>query len=223
MWTQTWNQLAFLHWPVPHAQLRPLVPRDLLLEEFNGSAWVAVTPFVITGATLRGIPPLPLLSTFPETNVRTYVRHGDHPGIWFFSLDADTRLGVFGGRWLYELPYVYATMSARRTAPRVDYDVRRPGGERMHVSYEPTGPVRRAPPATLEYFLTERYCLYAKSRGGQLYRAEIHHVPWPLQSAKATIERNDLLVANGISVAGSPMVHYAERLDVAIWPLRAVR
>ncbi|MGQ0643196.1 MAG: YqjF family protein [Gemmatimonadaceae bacterium] len=222
VWSQSWNQLAFLHWPVPQAQIRPLVPDDLIVEEFDGSAWVAVVPFAVTGATLRLVPPLPGLSTFPETNVRTYVRHGDRPGAWFFSLDADSHLSVLGGRWLFDLPYVYAEMRARRTGTRIDYVSRRSTGERFAASYEPTGPGQRALPGSLEHFLTERYCLYAQSRGGGLYRAEIHHLPWPLQPARASIEQNDLLAVNGLSVSGAPIVHYAERQDVAIWPLRAL-
>jgi uncharacterized protein YqjF (DUF2071 family) len=193
-----------------------------VVEEFDGSAWVAVAPFVITDATMRYVPALPMLSTFPETNVRTYVRHGDKPGVWFFSLDADSQLAVLGGRWLFELPYVYAKMEAHREGKRIDYELTRPAGARFAASYEPTAPVQPAVPSSLEHFLTERYCLYAKSTGGGLYRADIHHLPWPLQPANAVIERNDMLSVNGLNVTGDPIVHFAERIDVAIWPLHAV-
>lgn len=113
-------------------------------------------------------------------------------------------------------------MTARRSGARIEYRARRPTGERFAAAYEPTGPAQVAEPGSLEHFLTERYCLYAQSRGAGLYRADIHHVPWPLQPARAVIEQNDLLAANGLSVAGDPLVHYSERLDVAIWPLKEV-
>src|SRR5262245_50879401 len=86
LWRQTWHDLAFLHWRLEPSQLRPLVPEPLAIDTFDGSAWVAVTPFWMSGVTLRGLPALPGLSTFPELNVRTYVQLGGRPGVWFFSL-----------------------------------------------------------------------------------------------------------------------------------------
>jgi len=171
---------------------------------------------------MRGIPALPGLSTFPETNVRTYVRHGDRPGVWFFSLDAHSQLAVLGGRWLFELPYVFAEMKVRKEEGRIDYTLRRRTGERLDVNYAPTGPVQRAVAGSLEHFLTERYCLYAQSSAGRLYCADIHHVPWPLQPAQVELRQNDLLRANGLHVDGAPIAHFVEQLHVAIWPLKAV-
>lgn len=220
---QTWNDLAFLHWRVDSVRLSPLIPRDLSLEEFDGSAWVAVTPFWMSGVTLRGVPPIPGLSTFPELNVRTYVRHGDRPGVWFFSLDAANRPAVFAARLFYLLNYVYAHMRAEPRGHGIEYSSRRHSGHRFAAYYEPNGPVYRARPGTLEHFLTERYCLYARSGTGRLHRAEIHHVPWPLQPARADIEHNDMLAVNGIDAEGPPMVHFAKRLDVLVWPLHRVR
>ena len=225
VWRQTWNDLAFLHWPIDAARLQPLVPRGLSLEQFDGKAWVAVTPFWMSGVTLRGVPPLPALSTFPELNVRTYVRHGDRPGIWFFSLDAANRLAVIAAQMLFLLNYVHARMKIvhKGNGRGIDYFSKRSSGAVFLASYEPTGAVQHTQPGTLEHFLTERYCLYAQSSDGQLHRAEIHHAPWPLQPARADIRHNDMLEVNRISVEGEPVVHYAARLDVIIWPLRVVR
>lgn len=220
---QTWNDLAFLHWRVDSVRLSPLIPRGLSLEEFDGSAWIAVAPFWMSGVTLRGLPPLPGLSTFPELNVRTYVRHGDRPGIWFFSLDAANRVAVFAARLVYLLNYVYAHMRAEPRDGGIQYSSRRDSGHRFAAYYAPNGPAHQARPGTLEHFLTERYCLYARSGTGHLHRAEIHHVPWPLQAARADIEHNDMLAVNGIDAEGAPMVHFAKRLDVLVWPLHRVR
>ena len=221
---QVWNDLAFLHWPVPAALLRPRVPPRLEIQQFGGSAWIAVTPFLMTGVAARGLPGVPGASAFPELNVRTYVALGDRPGVWFFSLDAGSRLAVWTARMLYHLPYCYAKMSCRRAERIVEYRSRRPTGEGFEGTYQATGPAVEPVPGTLEHFLTERYCLYAESRSGALYRAEIHHRPWPLQTGAIEIRRNDMLALHEFPIDGPPAhVHFAARLEVIVWlPVRLV-
>src|SRR4051812_42045561 len=90
--TQTWHDLLFAHWPVKSSDLRPKVPAAFELDLFDGHAWVGVVPFHMTNVAPRGVPSLPRVSEFPELNVRTYVRVGDRPGIYFFSLDAGSAL-----------------------------------------------------------------------------------------------------------------------------------
>jgi uncharacterized protein YqjF (DUF2071 family) len=215
---QTWNDLAFLHWPVSPSLLRSLVPPALEIDEFAGSAWIAITPFWMSGVALRGWPEVPGASTFPELNVRTYVTRADRPGVWFFSLDAGSRLAVHAARAVYHLPYVHASMATREEGGQVRYQSDRRSGAGFHATYEPTGPVFHAKPGTLEHWLTERYCLYARSRSGGLYRAEIHHAPWPLQPASVRISRNDMLAIHHLPVSGAPaLVHFARRLDVIVW------
>jgi len=110
---QTWYSLLFAHWAVTPEALRPLIPQPLELDLRDGQAWLGVTPFVVGGLRLRGTPPLPWLSRFPELNVRTYVDYGSHPGIYFFSLDAARLAAVAAARRAYRLPYFHAAMSAR--------------------------------------------------------------------------------------------------------------
>jgi uncharacterized protein YqjF (DUF2071 family) len=220
---QTWHDLLFLHWPVASERLRPLVPQPLAIEEHSGSAWVAVTPFWMSGVAFRNLPPLPVLSRFEELNVRTYVSFGGRPGVWFFSLDADSLVAVQAARLLYRLPYVFARMSHRRAGDQVSYRSSRQDGTGFAARYGPTGPVEGSRPGTLPHWLTERYCLYAKRGAGPLHRAEIHHEPWPLQPASAELERNDLLAVHGIEAGGSPaLLHFSRRLEVVVWPLERV-
>jgi uncharacterized protein len=208
-WTmgQTWLNLLFAHWRVPHDLLRPHVPERLELEEHDGSAWVGITPFAVTGLRLRGVPPLPLLSSFRELNCRTYVRVGDRPGIWFFSLDASSRAAVAAARSVYRLPYRHARIAAGEDRFRADTD----GGGTFQARYHGVGVPAPAEPATLEHFLVERYCLYA-GRGD--VRADIHHAPWPLQRAEAEVEQYGIAP---VELVGEPVCHYARRLDVVIW------
>ena len=214
---QTWDDLLFLHYRVPAEELRPLVPDGLELEEHSGSAWLGVTPFEITGLRARGLLPLPLASSFRELNVRTYVTRDGKPGIWFFSLDASSRVAVEAARRLYRLEYFAAEMSMRRRGDEILFDCSRGGGKAFSAAYRPAGPVFHAEPGSLEHFLTERYCLYAEHEG-ELYRADIHHRPWPLQRAEARVDLNTIAPVR-LDAAAEPLEHYSARLDVVIWAL----
>ena len=221
---QTWEDLLFAHWRVPTETLRSLVPPQLSLDLYDGSAWIGVTPFEVTGLRLITMPPVPVVSTFLELNVRTYVTAEQKPGILFFSLDAASSLAVRAARRFYRLPYFRAVMSATRADGRVEFSserVRRDGPRyELRARYEPGGDVFAAEPGSLEHFLAERYCLYTLDEG-RLFRGEIHHPPWPLQPAEAEIERNTM-APPPLELVGEPLLHFAGRQDVVIWPLRAV-
>ncbi len=222
---QTWCDLLFAHWRVPASALRGLVPEELDIDTHDGEAWVGVTPFRVAGVRLRGTLPVPGLSSFLETNVRTYVRHGDRPGVWFFSLDADSALAVAAARRLYRLPYFRAGMSAHSGATAIAYSsVRTEAGafaRTLRLRYRPTGAAFQAEPGTLEHFLTERYCLYTYA-DGRLYRADVHHAPWPLQPAAASITENTMAPRPLELPDDEPLLHFARRLDVVIWSLERV-
>ena len=228
-----WHELLFMHWPVPAASLRPHVPRALDIETFDGSAWLGVVPFRMTGVRPRLVPPLPGLSAFPELNVRTYVVPAgtrEKPGVWFFSLDATNPLAVRAARRLFALPYFDARISCdvngSVNTPTVHYSARRthknaPPAE-LDMEYRPTGKPCQAEAGTLDYFLTERYCLYS-AKGERLFRCEIAHAPWPLQPAKATIRRNTMTRQLGFETpAEDPLLHYADYQEVVAWMLEKV-
>ncbi len=196
--TQTWNDLLFADWPVTPEALRPHVPSELSLDIFDGTCWIAVTPFYMTGIRARGLPPVPGLSRLPELNVRTYVSAGDKPGVYFFSLDAGNRAAVWGARTFYKLPYFYARMLVQSHGDFISYESHREKcGAEFRGRYRPTAAVRLRDTGTLEHWLSERYCLYTVSRG-DVYRAEIHHAQWPLRDAEAEIEINTMAAAAGI-------------------------
>jgi uncharacterized protein len=214
---QTWDHLLFAHWRIDQDSLRAIVPEQIPVDTFDGGAWLGVTPFRITGFRLRGLPPAPVVSSFPEVNVRTYSTIDGKPGIWFFTLDTSSRLAVEAARMAYRLPYHHARISHTRRGDRIDYHSERRGG-RFDATYGPDGPVAPAEPGSLEHFLTERYCLYTV-HDGNVHRAEVHHPPWPLQPAEAEIRENTMPPA---AVEGDPLLHYSERQDVVIWPLERI-
>lgn len=219
--TQTWHDLLFAHWTIDAARLRPLVPAAFDLDLFDDAAWLAIVPFSMTNVAPRGVPSLPWVSEFLELNVRTYVRVGDRPGIYFFSLDAGSALAVQAARTLFNLPYHPATMHAGQTATgAIEYSSSRasaPPGE-LRATYEPSGPPFVPVKGSLEHFLTERYCLYNVGRSGAPYRLDIHHPPWTLHKASAWITQNTMADVNGLTVTGPPkLLHFAKRQDMVAW------
>ncbi|HSL00708.1 MAG TPA: DUF2071 domain-containing protein [Rubrobacteraceae bacterium] len=224
----SWRDLLFMHWPVEEALLRPLVPRALDLDTFDGSAWLSITPFSMRGVRPRALPSVSPLSNFPELNVRTYVTGGDRPGIWFFSLDAGSRVAVRLARAIFRLPYYDAMMSCRDSGGEIRYESvrthRGAPGARFEGRYRPVGEPFNARPGTLEYFLSERYCLYgADSRGGVL-RGEIHHHPWPLQEAEVRVETLGMTEQIGVPLPERPPILYFSRsIDTLAWSPQRVR
>ena len=221
-----WVDLAFLHWPVAVEAVRPLVPEALELESFGGTAWVGVTPFRMTRVRPRFLPPVPTARDFLELNVRTYVRHRDRIGVYFFSLDAESALAVAAARLAVNLPYMRARMSQRWVGEDVEYaSVRTHTGAppaEFRASYAPSGDPTISVPGTLEYWSTERYSLFTV-RGGTVLRLDIEHAPWPLRPATVRIERNTMAAAAGIPLPSvAPRVHYCESLDVVAHLPRAV-
>lgn len=218
--TQTWNDLLFAHWPVDGAALRALVPAGFEIDTFDGQAWVGVVPFHMTNVAPRLVPALPWISAFPELNVRTYVRVGDKPGVYFFSLDAGNSVAVGAARTLLNLPYYSAQMTADVDGDRVRYSSRRINAPaaKFAATYRGLGDSRQPPRGTLEHFLTERYCVYAVDHTFHPYRLEIHHAPWPLESGEAEITTNTMAEAAGIRLPSmAPLLHFAKRQDMVCW------
>lgn len=216
---QTWERLLFAHWAVDPAQLERVIPPQLPLDVVEGRAWIGITPFEVKGLRVRGAAPPPVVSSFPEINVRTYVTVGGRPGIYFFSLDTSSRLGVATARRAYRLPYFHARQRSddgRFASRRVQRDG--PRAEFL-AAYRPLGEPEPATAGSLEHFLTERYCLYTLDEERNVWRGEIHHRPWPLQAADADIERNTMTAQIGLELEGTPLLHYSHRQDVVFWQL----
>jgi uncharacterized protein len=227
--TQTWNDLLFAHWPVDAATLREKIPAGFELDEFEGQAWLGIVPFYMTNVSPRGVPNLPWISEFAELNVRTYVRVGGDPGVYFFSLDAANPVAVGVARAMFDLPYFSADMNVSEEDDGwINYRSRRSSssGPRAELvaRYRPTGDPRPPVHGTLEYFLTERYCLFTVDRSFHACRVDIHHRPWPLQPAEGNISVNTMADAVGIRLpAMAPLLHFSKRQDMVGWALRKVK
>lgn len=213
---QRWHAMTFLHWRYGVEELRPLLPTGLEVDSHEGTAWVSITPFLMKDFRLGPLPPVPGLSTFPETNVRTYVIGPDgRDGLWFFSLDADSVPTVLGASSLYGVPYRLADMaveqgntvryrSRRRDRPEVGHD----------ISIEPESP--RQSPSELDHWLTGRWRAYS-TIGGRLATVPVQHPPWPLWDATVLNLEQSLLTAVGLRGPDHPpLVQYSPGVDVRL-------
>jgi uncharacterized protein YqjF (DUF2071 family) len=227
----TWQHLLFLHWPVDASLLRPLIPDALTIDTFDGTAWIGLVPFTMRGVRHWWMPDffeMGGITRFHECNVRTYVSTDGEPGVWFFSLDANAPLAVWGARTFWSLPYQRADITLERRGRIHDYHVHRRGprpvapGTRLQCRWRTGEPLPASEPGSIEHFLTERYQLYC-SRGDRVRRGRIRHDPWPLRRAELLHLEDGLVAAAGIPApTGEPIVHAAESLDVRAWGLESL-
>lgn len=218
----TWSDLLFAHWPIDPKVIAPLLPPGLTLDTRSGTAWIGVVPFLMSDVAPRCCPAVPKLSRFLELNVRTYVTCGDKPGVWFFSLDAESRIAVRAARATFNLPYMDATMSAGHdTAGAIDYQSERThrgeAAAKFDATYRSDSEPFYAEPGTLEHWLTARYCLYTANRKGKVYRGEIDHAPWLLSKAICSIRQNTLGQSSGFDFQAAPHLLAAAPVAVRAW------
>lgn len=218
---QQWRDLLFLHWAYPAAAIQATLPEGLFVDTFGGRAYLGVVPFFMRNIRPRFLPAVPGLSHFMELNLRTYVHdRGGVPGVWFYSLDANQPWAVRIARRFFHLPYEHAQMQSRRTSEgRIRYESRR-RGVRCLFDYAPGASLPPAAPDSLEFFLVERYLLYARTPGG-LRRGVVHHPPYPLCHAEVTAGDDELLALNGFTRTGRPPDHVllSRGVDVSVFPL----
>jgi uncharacterized protein YqjF (DUF2071 family) len=196
---QTWRDLLFVHWEVPVEALRGLVPAPLSIDLFEGRAYVGLVPFTMHDVRIGPVR----VRDFLETNLRTYVHAEGVPGVWFFSLDAQSPLAVWGGRTMYRLPYFTAQMKCLSRPDSCDYRLRRRVTPAAALDVAWTAlehEAHNADEGTLEHFLTERYALYGSKRPGSAYRLRVHHARWPLRRARLDLLSTSIPAAVGLNV-----------------------
>jgi uncharacterized protein YqjF (DUF2071 family) len=211
--SQQWIDLLFAHWPVDPDRLAHTLPAGVEPDVLDDQAWIAIVAFRMLGSRPAAGPPGPTLPPIPELNVRTYVRVGGVPGVWFISLDASSPFFAAAGRALYGLPYRVARMTTISEGGRTHYMSSRRDAC-FAAMYEPCGEVRHAEAGSLEHFLVERYRLFSQRRG-RLVTAVVAHELWPLQPAAARIDVNEM-APPGLRFRGEPVLHFVESVDARI-------
>ena len=220
---QSWRSLLFMHWPVPIDELRPLVPDSLEIDTHEGVAYVGLVPFAMQYVRPRWAPKL-IGFNFLETNVRTYVTHGNQPGVYFFSLDAASRIGVWTARTFWGLPYYYSQMSLKPDGKTIHYQsCRNENQERLNVRCELGEALPPSDPNSLEFFFLERYLLFLEQKK-KLYCGQVYHTPYPAQFAEILELDDQLLPAAGFANCnGMPThTHFSAGVDVEIFSLQQV-
>lgn len=229
---QRWHDLLFLHAAADPAAIERLLPPSLAVETFPDAsgaarAWIGLIPFRMTGVRPRWAPPLPWLSAFPETNLRTYVRprDGGDPGVWFFSLDAGNALACRAARAAYSLPYFHARMDVAREGSRAVYRSDRLDDPRpafATIACEALAPLPASEPGTLQHFLVERYRLYA-ARRGRLLTARVRHAPYALRDAQLLECHTTLPEAAGLASPSWSHVCFCDGVEVEVFGGEAAR
>ncbi len=217
---QQWLNLLFLHWPVDPSSIQSQIPEGLEIDTFDGNAWIGIVPFDMKGVTPRGCPAPSILSDFPEINVRTYVVRDGKPGVWFFSLDVTNPVATTIARKVFHLPYYTSDVRIRTNQDGTHYFMQR---DKLvfDATYHATGPCK-SKSGSFEDWCTERYCLYAQSTSGKLFRAQVHHRKWPLEKAKLKIRQNTLL--DEFDVGGRhPSILFSKSIDVVVFPMERLR
>lgn len=221
---QKWRNLTFLHAAVEPGAVQGMLPAGLTVDTFAGpdgreSAWLGLVPFEMLGIRPRSLPSLPWISAFPETNLRTYVHlDGKGPGVWFFSLDAARLLACRIARAWYKLPYWWSGMSVASLGGGVLYRSRRregPARPSLAIQACPVGEPAPAKPGTLEFFLIERYLLYA-AQGARLFTGQVAHPPYEVCRVELPVCDQTFLDLG----AGWAHTAFSPGVDVEVFPLR---
>ena len=222
---QSWGKLLFIHWRINENLLRPHVPSSLGIDTYGDSAWIAIAPFTMWDirAFPPFVPPVPGLDAMHELNVRTYVHYNGVPGVWFFSLDANSRAAVLGARTFFHLPY-YNSDIELTGKKKIKYRLKRrdePAAQ-FKADWKVGDALPQSQPGSREFFLTERYMLYTQFEG-ELFRARIYHEPWQLYKAELTNFGSTMLEACNLTQPKTqPILHHAEEISVDIWGLESV-
>jgi uncharacterized protein YqjF (DUF2071 family) len=223
---QTWRHLAFLHWRWDAADLQAFLPPGLTVDTHEGEAWVGLVPFEMRDVRPRSLPALPWLSYFLELNLRTYV-HDEHgtPGVWIFSLDCNQPAAVQIARSLFHLPYRRASMGAGTFGTGLwEFSSELPGNHgRFRLRARPgvTCPVPE--PGSLEFFLVERYVLFAHNPVSErLYAGRVHHPPYTLTALTVDHLEETVFASNGFHSPLRPPDHVTSSpgVEVDIYSIR---
>lgn len=226
---QRWSHLLFLHWEAPVDLLAQTLPDGLSIDTHDGKGYLGIVPFFMERVRPRFLPPVPGLSWFLELNLRTYVYDEQgRPGVWFYSLDANQRIAVELARSLFHLPYQHARMSGQVEAETVTFQSRRKTGphqETAHYRYRPSSSELVSQEGSLEFFLLERYLLFASDARNGLKVGQVHHHRYPFHQAECSSPSTLPFLWNGFEEPSSPPVSalYSPGVDVEIHPLRSFK
>ena len=195
---QQWRDLAYIHWEYEPEEVQALLPAGIEVDTFDGKAWVGLIPFSMRNISFPLIPPVPYFGSFPEVNVRTYVKRNGVPGVWFFSLDVNRLIPAFFARATYFIPYCWGKASHKKTEAKLLTSVARRWPSKSSSHIELSIGERIESPSELAYFLSARWGLFSQGFGGRLRYAPVDHEQWELYSASIDLLDDKLVTAAGL-------------------------
>ena len=214
---QQWRDLAYIHWRYDPSVVQALLPEGIEVDTFDGSAWVGLIPFSMRNISFPFIPPVPYFGSFPEVNVRTYVKRNGVPGVWFFSLDVNRLIPAFVARATYFIPYCWGSASHIKDGQRLRTTVKRRWPSRSSTQIELTIGEEIKEPSDLAHFLSARWGLYSKGFGGRLRYAPVDHEQWQLYEANIVNLDDHLVTAAGFPApTGEAHVMFSPGVSVRI-------
>ncbi|RUL49875.1 YqjF family protein [Lysinibacillus antri] len=213
---QTWSENLFVHYPVKKEHLQKLIPKPLQLDTYDNRAWVSIVPYFIQNMRGHGMPAIPGTKEFAGFNLRTYVRANEKPGVYFFHLGASNWFATKGAKTFFQLPYFYEDIRMDKEKEMVHFQA--PG--KLVCAYKGASKPYHPSKGSLDEWLVERYCLYTTNQKGKLFQGNILHPSWVLYDAEAEFQENTLLSRYNITPESDrPILHFAHKREVAIWPL----
>lgn len=223
MMKQTWGDILFLHYPVKKEMIEILLPPKLQLDTFEGQAWITIVPYVIKSIGVRGLPFIPLGRGIPGINVRTYVKMGEKPGIYFLKLAIPQKFAAKMAKYLFHLPYIPMELSFKKTEKMFQFESKtNPFPFTCQYRVLPISSLTKK--GTLEEWLLERYCFYTTNTKGKVFRCDIIHEPWSIHNVELENMKNDLLSTFHIqSESTQPLVQYSKDANVRLWPIVSIK
>ncbi|MDV2683323.1 DUF2071 domain-containing protein [Alkalihalophilus lindianensis] len=221
MVSMNWENVLFAHWTMHPEVVQKKLPKGMKVDTYNGKAYIGVVSFLMNKIHPTILPEM-ISFSLPEINVRTYVEVDGKKGVFFFSLDTESRMSVLGANIFVDMPYYYSDIHMETKKDQVFFESKRKSSEAIFKgNYLPNGEVFKAEKDSLEFWLTERYRLYQTKKNGEIQYGDIKHEQWPLQYATLSVEKNTLVEAADFNLPNSqPHLLYSPKVSVDIGQIK---
>lgn len=183
--TAEWQKLLLINYAVDPALLQPALPRGVELDFFGDACYISLVGFLFDRTRLLGVA-LPFHRTFPEINLRFYVRRRVgtewRRGVVFLQEMVPKPAIALAARWMYGEPYVIRRMRhswrSKQDGLHLEYRWKHRGHwNKLAARVEPS-PVDMAVGSEAE-FITEHYYGY-NGRGAVTREYMVKHSRWQI-------------------------------------------
>ena len=156
--TARWSHLIFLTFEAPETVLAPLVPQPCDPDLWEHRGHVSLVALRVERLRVYGVP-VPGLSSYPQVNLRLYLRHEGLPAVRFVREIVQSRLVAGAARWWYGEPFVAGRVKCRGSADAEDPSVQyffQVGGAHGRIAVQGGAETTVPDSKTFEHWLTQR-------------------------------------------------------------------